>query len=274
MWTKRDQAYWDELMIWEQQLAAAQNRAASEAHFFTSQAAAVLPEETQVLLAEKVDEGLQSIYAFMQKTQLQNEACERVLAVARVFDDEIQTLAHMRCLSIDQLHYISSQQTVRSRFMAVVQGALTGTGKLLPMAADVLSLPVIQLHVIETTAMSYGFDLNKPFERENVLHVLYTAMLPKQSRIDGWARLITEVEEGTFYIDGSWSFNESMLREPLQYMIKLAAVRGLRRQKLSGIPLLSMGIGIGSSWQIVNETALLAERYYQYRYLHEKKNRS
>lgn len=274
MWTKRDQAYWDELMAWEQQLAADQNSTVEEANSFTSQAAAVLPEETQTLLAEKVDEGLKSIYAFMHKTQLQNEVRSRVLAVARVFDEEIETLTHMRRLPIDQLHYISSQQTARSRLLAAAQGAITGTGKLLPLAADMVSLPVIQLHVIEATAMSYGFDLNEPFEKDTILHVLYTAMLPKHSKVDGWAQLITEVEEGISYIDGRWSFNESMLREPLQYIIKLAAVRGFRRQKMSGLPLLSMAVGIGASWRTVNETAVLAERYYQYRYLHEKKNRN
>lgn len=274
MWTKRDQAYWDELMIWEQQLAANQNNSAEEANSFTSQAAALLPKEIQGLLAEGADEGLKRIYAFMQKTQLQPEAHERVLALARVFDHEIESLEDMHCLTIDQLHYISSRQMERSRLFAAVQGTITGTGALLPLAADILSLPVIQLQLIGATALSYGFDPDAPFEKENILHVLYTAMLPKQSKVDGWAQLITEVEEGAFYMDDRWGFHETMLREPLQYVIKLAAVRGLRNQRVFGIPLLSIAAGVGSSWRTVNETAVLAERYYQYRYLHEKKNRS
>lgn len=273
MWTKGDEVHWNALMEWEQQLVSNQRDEASGIEAQVNKLTAALPDDAASRLFGQLDQSAAWICSFLQKEPVLEGTKTRIMETARLFQEDIESIEQMRSLSIDQLHFICQQQSDKIRAAAAVQGALTGTGKALPILADLLAVTMLQIRTIQTTALSYGVDLRQPFEMEHTLHLLYTSLLPASLQANGWAKLITEVEEKVSYIDEeSWGLNESMLQKPLIHAIKLASVRLLQPRK-SSIPLLSMAVSAGVNYQTIKQTAILAEHYYQYRYLHDKKNR-
>jgi hypothetical protein len=279
MWTERDRAYWDRLMDWEQQLISYEgNDIEYSTVSMLDRLMRGIPEDVRSRAFAQVDHVLFSVHSLLQGSQLQTEARERIVTSARIFRDDIETVQDMRKLTIDQLHYISRQQMTRNRFYSAVQGAVTGTGGALPMAADFLAMATVNLRAVQLTALSYGYDVEYPFEMTASLNVFHASMLPDRLKADGWAQLITDVEDGKapfyFYEGTEHMADESWLEEPLRQSVKLAAVMALRNKKVSGIPLLSVAIGAGVNYRLTKKVTEFAESYYQYRYLNEKKERT
>ncbi|WP_046176682.1 EcsC family protein [Domibacillus indicus] len=272
MWTKRDEAFWNELMNWEQQLVSNRDEKVEEQGALASKLAASLPDDIKSRFFSQADQAAEWLWSFLQNDNLEAGVKNQIIGAARIFQDDIETIDQLHRLTIDQLQYINRQRAFKNHAAAAIQGAASGTGNFIPALTDFLILSAMQLRTIQTTALSYGFDTSLPFERENILHLFYISLLPESLKADGWAKLITEVEEKTAYIDKeSWGTNEAMLQEPMKHILKLAAVRILRRP--SGIPVISMALSAGANFLAVKQATVFAERYYQYRYLYEKKNR-
>ncbi|MGG3450751.1 EcsC family protein [Domibacillus aminovorans] len=279
MWTERDRAYWDRLMSWEQQLISYEG---NDIEYSTASVIERLmqeiPENMRDRVFSQIDNVLFNVHSLLQGSQLQTEARERILTSARIFRDDIETVLDLRKLTIDQLSYINRQQMARNRFYSAVQGAVTGTGGVLPVAADFLAMAAVNLRAVQLTALSYGYDVEYPFEMTASLNVFHASMLPDRLKAEGWAQLITDVEDGKepfyFYEGTEHIADESWLEEPLRQSVKLAVVMALRNKKVSGIPLLSVAIGAGVNYRLTKKVTEFAESYYQYRYLNEKKERT
>lgn len=278
MWTERDHAYWDRLMKWEQQLVS------YEGNDFEHQTANImerlmeeLPNKTRSRLFSGIDQVLFNMHSLLQGSKLQAEARDRILMSARVFRDDIEMLQDIRKLTIDQLRYINKQHTIRSRFYSAVQGAITGTGSALPIASDFLSMAAVNLRSVQLTALSYGYDVESPFEMTAALNVFHASMLPDRLKANGWAQLITDIEDGKepfyFYEGTERMADEAWLEESLRQAMKLGAIMAFRQKKISGIPLFSVALGAGFNYRLTKKITEFAEHYYQYRYLSEKKNR-
>ncbi|OLN22685.1 ABC transporter substrate-binding protein [Domibacillus antri] len=279
MWTERDRAYWDRLMDWEQQLASYEgNDVEYQAANALERLMQEIPEEVRDRSFARIDQALFHVHSLLQGSQLQTEARERILTSARIFREDIEHVRDLRKLTIDQLCYISRQQMTRTRFYSAVQGAVTGTGTALPVAADFLAMAAVNLRAVQLTALSYGYDVEIPFEMTASLNVFHAAMLPDRLKADGWAQLISDVEDGKapfyFYEGTERMADESWLEEPIRQCVKIAAVMALRNKKISGIPLLSVAIGAGANYRLTKKVTEFAESYYQFRYLNEKKERT
>ncbi len=70
----------------------------------------------------KADGWLFHLHAFIQSSQAQLDARNRILGTSRLFDESIEQLEDLKALSIDQLTYIAEQQTARHRLYSFVQG--------------------------------------------------------------------------------------------------------------------------------------------------------
>lgn len=278
MWTKRDHAYWNRLMEWEQKLVSYEgNDIEHQAVHTIEQLMEEVPQEMRNRLFHGIDQVLFNMHSLLQGSKLQSEARDRVLTSARIFRDDIETVQDLRKLTIDQLQYISRQQMTRNRFYSAVQGAVTGTGGPLPLAADFISMAALNLRAVQLTALTYGYDVEYPFEMTASLNVFHAAMLPDRLKATGWAQLISDIEEGKepyyFYEGTERMADEAWLEELLRQAVKLAAVTAFRNKKISGLPLVSVAIGAGINYRLTKKITEFAECYYQYRYLNEKKNR-
>ena len=89
-------------------------------------------ERSFQLLAEKIREQFFSsldnwmfhLQAFIQGSELQMDAKERILASGRIFQEHIQSIEDMKSLPIDQLQYIARQQIARHKFYSLAQGGI------------------------------------------------------------------------------------------------------------------------------------------------------
>ena len=90
----------------------------------------------------------------------------------------LEKIEDLKKLDIDQLQYIAEQQIARHRLYSFAQGGLAGTGGTLLLGTDIPAMAVINLRVVQLIAMTYGFEVNTPYEMMSSLKVFHTATLP------------------------------------------------------------------------------------------------
>jgi hypothetical protein len=233
----------------------------------------LLPQKVQQQFFSVIDSWLFHLHNIIQGTQLHMEAKERILASGRVFRDDLEKLADLKQLEIHQLQYIAEQQIVRHRLYSYTQGGLSGTGGVLLLGADIPAMAVINLRVIQLIAMTYGFEVNTPFEMMTSLKVFHTATLPKRLQKMGWTSLMMELEENeeVYFYEGKEEITDiRWLELPIQQIVKAMVIALFRKKVIQGVPLVSMAIGASVNGQLTRKVTDFAHKYYQLRYLKEK----
>ncbi|WP_160723995.1 EcsC family protein [Bacillus sp. USDA818B3_A] len=233
----------------------------------------LLPEKVQRQFFSVIDGWLFHLHSIIQGAQLQIDAKERILSSGRIFKKDIEKIADLQQLDIDQLKYIAEQQIARHRLYSFAQGGLSGTGGTLLLGADIPAMAVINLRVVQLIAMTYGFEVNTPFEMMTSLKVFHTAALPARFRKEGWSSLIAELEahEELYFYEGNEKITDiTWLEQPVQQLFKAMVIMLFRRRAIQGIPLVSMAIGAGTNYQLTRKVTDFAHKYYQLRYLKGK----
>jgi hypothetical protein len=233
----------------------------------------LLPEEAQKQIFTKLDTWLFHLHALVQSSQFQLDARERILSSARVFNQEIQSIQDLKVLSIDQLRFIADQQISRHRLYSFAQGGISGMGGALLLGSDLPAITVINLRMVQLIAMSYGFEVNTPYEMMISLKVFHAGTLPKRLQKYGWEELLQDLEanEDTYFYEGKDELtNISWLEQPLKHILKAIAIMTFRKKKLQGLPIVSIAIGAGSNYQLTRKVSEFAHKFYQYRYLEGK----
>ncbi|MEH7096608.1 EcsC family protein [Neobacillus vireti] len=233
----------------------------------------LLPEKVQRQFFSVIDGWLFHLHSIIQGSQLQMDAKERILGSGRIFRKDIENIADLRKLDIDQLQYIAEQQIARHRLYSFTQGGLSGTGGTLLLGADIPAMAVINLRVVQLIAMTYGFEVNTPFEMMSSLKVFHTATLPPRIQKEGWASLIAELEqqEELYFYEGNEKISDiSWLEQPIQQLFKAMVIMLFRKKAIQGIPLVSMAIGAATNYQLTRKVTDFAHKYYQLRYLKDK----
>jgi hypothetical protein len=201
------------------------------------------------------------------------DAKERILSSGRIFRKDLEKIPDLKQLNIDQLQYIAEQQIARHRLYSFAQGGLAGTGGPLLLGTDIPAMAVINLRVVQLIAMTYGFEINTPFEMMSSLKVFHTATLPPRLQKEGWTSLMSELEgnDEFYFYEGNEAITDiSWLEQPVQQIVKAMVITMFRRKAIQGIPLVSMGIGAAVNYQLTRKVTDLAHKYYQLRYLKEK----
>jgi hypothetical protein len=236
----------------------------------------LLPDKIQKQFFSLIDSWLFHIHGIIQGSQLQLDAKERILIAGRIFKKDLEQIDDLKQLDIDQLQYIAQQQIARHRFYSFAQGGLAGTGGTLLLGSDIPAMAVINLRVVQLIAMTYGFEVNSPFEMMTSLKVFHTAILPPRIQKEGWVTLIDEMDgEGDHYFyEGDEEITDiTWLEQPIQQILKAMVITLFRKKAILGIPLVSMAIGAGANYQLTRKVTDLANKYYQLRYLKEKEER-
>lgn len=233
----------------------------------------LLPGEVQKKFFSVIDSWLFHLHSLIQGSQLQMDAKERILASGRIFRNDIAEIIDLKRLNIDQLQYIAEQQIARHRLYSFAQGGLAGTGGTLFLGTDIPAMAVINLRIVQLIAMTYGFEVNSPFEMMTSLKVFHTATLPPRIKKAGWASLLAELEASDqhyFYEGNEEIIDITWLEQPVQQILKAMVITLFRKKVIQGIPLVSMAIGAGANYQLTRKVTDLAHKYYQLRYLKEK----
>lgn len=274
--TEREKRVLDELKDWEVSLSEyIPNDLELVYDRYLERTFSMLPEEVQQQFFARLDTWLFHLHALIQGSQLQLEAKERILSAGRVFNPDIELISEMKSLNLEQIQYITDQQIARHRLYSFVQGGMSGSGGNLVLGADIPAMSVINLRAVQLIAMSYGFEVNTPFEMMTALKVFHTAMMPKRLQYSGWNELMEDLkqaEEGEYYFyNGKEELtNLTWVEQPIKQIIKATMILLFRKRKLQGIPIISMAIGAGANYQLTRKVTDFAHKYYQMRYFLHK----
>ncbi|WP_019154842.1 EcsC family protein [Robertmurraya massiliosenegalensis] len=274
MLSDRDQKVMNDIKSWEQSLYQYETNdfvLAYERYF--ERAFSLLPEQTQKDFFSVVDTWLFHLHALIQGSQVQHDAKERVLSAGRVFNEDIHQVEDLKQLSIDQLQYIAQQQIARHRLYSFAQGGLSGTGGPVLLGTDIPAIAVINIRSVQLVAMTYGYEVNNPFEMMTSLKVFHAATLPARLQGQGWKQLMDELQstnEYYFYEGEEDLTNTLWLEQPLRQILKAVTILLLKNKTVQGIPFISMAIGAGVNYQLTRKVTDFAHKYYQIRYLMEK----
>lgn len=233
----------------------------------------MLPEKVQEQFFSSMDAWLFHLHGLIQSSQLQIDAKERILTAGRIFKKDIEKINDLKRLDIDQLQYIAEQQMARHQFYSFAQGGIAGTGGTLLLGTDIPAMAVINLRIIQLIALTYGFEVDTPFEMMTSLKVFHTATLPARMQKEGWISLVEELDENRdryFYEGNEEIIDASWLQQPIQQFLKAVVIILFRKKEIQGIPLVSMAIGAWANYQITRKVTEFANKYYQLRYLNEK----
>ncbi|CAM3528234.1 EcsC family protein [Cytobacillus oceanisediminis] len=237
----------------------------------------LLPEEAQQQFFSALDSWLFHLHALIQGSQLQMDAKERILTAGRVFHSDIETIGDLKALNIDQLQYIAQQQIARHRLYSFAQGGIAGTGSSLMLGADIPAMAVINLRAVQLIAMTYGFEVNTPYEMMSSLKVFHAATLPPRMQGSSWEELMYELQnqEEFYFYEGKEDLTDiTWVEQPMKQLFKAMAIYFFRKKSVQGIPFISMAIGAGANYQLTRKVTDFAHKYYKMRYLQEKKKRS
>ncbi|AXN37870.1 MULTISPECIES: EcsC family protein [Peribacillus] len=273
--TNREITIWNEISEWQENLYQYEpTDLAALYDKWLEQGFSLLPENVQQQFFEKLDTWLFHLHAMVQSSQVQIDAREQILASARMFNEDIETLSDLNLLTIDQLNYIANQHIAKHRLYSFAQGGISGSGGLLLLGSDIPAMTVINVRTVQLIAMSYGFEVNTPFEMMLALKVFNAGAMPKRLRGTAWEELIREVqtaEDDYFYLGIEELTNPTWMEQPLKQLLKAVSITIFRKKLVRGIPFISMAIGAGSNYQMTRNVSEFAQKFYQYRYLQEKK---
>ncbi|WP_313799549.1 EcsC family protein [Cytobacillus sp.] len=233
----------------------------------------LLPEKVQAQFFSTLDNWLFHLHALIQGSQMQMDARERILTAGRVFNPEIESIEDLKHLRIDQLQYIADQQIARHRLYSFAQGGMAGAGSSLMLGADIPAMAVINLRVVQLIAMTYGIEVNTPYEMMTSLKVFHAATLPSRMQSRIWDELMRELqsqEEYYFYEGKEELADVTWIEQPAKQLLKGLAILIFRNRTIQGIPFISMAIGASANYQLTRKVSEFAHKYYQYRYLHKK----
>ncbi|WP_318508017.1 EcsC family protein [Bacillus sp. T3] len=240
---------------------------------YLDQSFSLLPEGVQTQFFSLLDSWLFHLHALIQGSQLQMDAKERILTAGRIFDPGIAKIEDLRELSIEQLQYIAEQQIARHRFYSMVQGGLTGTGGSLVLGSDIPAMAVINLRVVQLIAMTYGYEVNTPFEMMTSLKVFHGATLPSRLQGRAWEDLLDDLNEHqTYYFyEGNEEITDIIwMEQPIKQVLKAIVISLFKKKTMKGIPLVGIGIGASTNYLFTRKVTDFTHKYYQMRYLREK----
>lgn len=273
--TNREIKIWNEISEWQENLYQYERKDLSALYDkWLEQGFDLLPDNVQQQFFEKLDTWLFHLHAMVQSSQIQIDARERILASARLFNEDIETLDDLNHLSIDQLNYIANQHIAKHRLYSFAQGGVSGSGSLLLLGSDIPAMTVINVRIVQLIAMSYGVEVNTPFEMMMALKVFNAGAMPKRLQGMAWEELIREVqnaEDDYFYLGIEELTNPTWMEQPLKQLLKAVSITVFRKKLVRGIPFISMAIGAGANYQMTRNVSEFAQKFYQYRYLQKKK---
>ena len=271
--TKREREIWDELKEWEAEMIASEPTD-FETYYDRSieNMFRMLPESTQQELFSKMDTWLFYLHSMIHESQFQLDARNRILTNARVFDENISTLKDLKELSIDQLAYIAEQQVARHRMYSLIQGGFSAVNGGVVLAADLPAQMVINLRSIQLIGISYGFEMNTPYEIMLSLKVFHAGTMPDRMQKYFWETLMEDLEHpSSYFYEGEDELsNVFWFDQPIKQMMKVMAIYIFRKKVFKGIPILSMAIGSGANYRLTKRVTEFADKFYKYRYLSEK----
>ncbi|WP_088103822.1 EcsC family protein [Halalkalibacter urbisdiaboli] len=216
------------------------------------------------------------IQAWMQNSKSHEETRNRILRHARVFNPDIETIADLQVLTLEQQEFMAEQLMAKQRLLALGQGGLSGMGGAFLFAMDLPAVVAINIRSIQQLALVYGYDLNQPVEMIFALKLFHVATLPKAFQAEAWEQLFEEVdmhEHNDMFYQGKDDIIEvEWLQRVVRQVGKNVVIAMLRKKLIQGVPLIGMAFGATMNYRFSQQVIEVAHMFYQKRLILEKED--
>jgi len=239
-----------------------------------TQSFSLIPEDIQEKFFKNLDQWIYYIHAAIQQSKPFEARIKRIIQSSQLYNENITYIQDLKQLPLPQLNYLADQEVSAHRLYALTQGGLSSSGNPLLFGLDFPILAVINLRLVQLIANCYGYDTRNPYEMAISLKVFHAATLPKRFQGSAWTRLISEIEgtEVAFFYEGDERMSDiRWLNQPLIHLLKNMVILLFQKRKNKKVPLTSIVIGATVNYQLTKNVSEFAKRFYQYRYLLEKK---
>lgn len=234
-----------------------------------------IPSSKRKAFFSHVDKWLIYMHTFIQQSQMQYDAKQRIISSAKVFDESVEHIEDIQSMPLHIRAYLAEQQVAKHRLYAMGQGGVSGIGGLLFLGVDIPALFAINIKAIQLIGMSYGYEMNSPYEMVVALKVFYGATLPSHLQQHAWTELIEQVKEASdqqlFYEGNDDITNEVWFEQPIKQGLKGIFLFMLRKKLVQGIPVLGVAVGATANYKLTKQVTDYAHRFYQARCLIEGK---
>ncbi|OIJ18250.1 hypothetical protein BKP45_11740 [Anaerobacillus alkalidiazotrophicus] len=231
--------------------------------------------EVQKKLLQAVDSMIFHTYSIIQDNQFDQKTISKILEQGRVFRSDVENINDMKKLTIDQLRYITNKFLAKQRLVSLTQGGTLGIGGLPLVVLDLPLLLLVNLRSIQLTAMTYGYDLRKPYEVMLALKVFHVSTLPKTLQKQGWNKLLLELDscedEWIFFDEKTSGESLVCLQQPIKQLTKGLLVLMLKKKTIQGVPILGIAAGASANYFFTKQVSNIAHNFYQKRFLLEEK---
>ncbi|WP_280769918.1 EcsC family protein [Salipaludibacillus daqingensis] len=276
--TERERQVSEEISKWELAQFASQGTDFSMTYQkWMNQAIQQLDPILKKRILSILDQTLFHIQASLQQSTFEQRSIENIFVEARIFRYDIDEIADLKKLSIDQVRFIARKHLAKQRVVALGQGGIAGGGGMLMYLSDLPLMLAINLRTVQLLAMIYGNDMRRPYEMMLALKVFHASSLPKHLQGAAWQELLEEnhhVQEEAFFYEGEENvIAQSWIQQPLKQILKLLMLRFARKKLIQGIPIAGIAIGAGMNYRFACEVSDVSHMFYQKRWLQEKMER-
>jgi hypothetical protein len=222
---------------------------------------------------DKIHDAFLYTYQLLQGLSFQQKIRKQVLEAGLVFQEDLKTISQMKLLTLPRLTYIAKNETKKLWKIHLLRGIAASTANH-PIAFTNIPLEyLIYLEVIQIIGLTFGYEMNSPFEMFVALNLFFIATLPKGEQYPEWMKLKSIISEPLLV---SEKFDEKTISKvwltlPLRQMVNFSVSRILASKAKGKIPWLSIGYSTISSYLEFKRVFHFILYFYQYRYLLEKK---
>lgn len=268
---KQSEQWKHKLTQWEESLYTYEPSQLSDTwDHWVDKAFDLLPAEKKEVFFAQIDTWLFHLHGIIQQSSFQQQAEDRIVNMARSYKEDVETIEDIRELPLSQKAFIAEQQIAKQKLYAVVQGGMTGTGKLSTLAIDIPAFAALSIRTTQLVAMAYGYRASTPVEMVKSLQLFYGATIPKKYQHQRWEALRNELGEDTdhyFDVLTNKDHPTAWLQQPLLHLIKLLFVALIGRKKMNNIPVLGMITAAGTNYYWTKEVSEFSHYYYMMRHL-------
>jgi hypothetical protein len=222
-------------------------------------------------LLTKVDDIILYTYHFLQSTSIQKKYRRRIIESGLVFHPDIYHIEQMKKLTIGQLTKIARKQCSKNELYSFFQGGFLGACHPIMMPSFIPLNIAYLLWNVQLTGLTFGYEMNSPYEMLLAIQLFYVATLPKKFQYEGWTKVKKSLEQTNILLSKKEIPEEKWLAFPVSEMMKGSMGQLFRNKKiLKKFPLVSAGIHAFSQYSLTKQVSNFALKFYQYRYMKEK----
>lgn len=188
--------------------------------------------------------------------------------------EEVQALGHnvkkIRDLrqmpSMEDLDKISASSMAGGKVLAGLEGAGTGAGGFMTIAADIPALLAIIFRYIQQIAHTYGFDTKAPEEQLFVLNILGLGSADQGAK-SAFLRNLNQIAVGVAKNAGWKDLEKSALVLLIKKIAQAIGYKLTKRKLAQLIPIIGAAVGGGANYAYADDVLQAARQMYRKRWL-------